>query len=205
MQAGNEFELKYWNENLLCMGIDEAGRGPIAGPVVVASVILPVNFEYDGIYDSKKISEKKREQLFEVIKENAIDYIICIVDRKEIDECNIYQVVKQAMQSCVLTSKQEFKGVLTDAMPFELEGKEVTSLIKGDQKSISIAAASILAKVTRDHIMECYDRLYPGYDFSKHKGYYTKLHKDNLMKLGPCPIHRETFEPIKSMVQPTLF
>ena len=205
MQAGNEYELSFWNHNQLCIGLDEAGRGPIAGPVVVAGVILPMNFSYDGIYDSKKISEKKRKELFKVITENALDYVICIVDRSEIDNSNIYQVVKKAMKDSVLTTNVLASGVLTDAMPMKIENKEVVSLIKGDQKSISIAAASILAKVTRDQIMEIYDNIYPGYEFKKHKGYYTKLHKECLQKNGPCPIHRTTFEPIKSMLHPTLF
>ncbi|MBR3840777.1 MAG: ribonuclease HII [Erysipelotrichales bacterium] len=205
MQAGNENELVFWNKNQLCIGLDEAGRGPIAGPVVVAGVVLPINFSYDGIYDSKKISEKKRKELYKVIIENALDYVICIVDRSEIDKGNIYQVVKKAMKDCVLTSSINMSGVLTDAMPMDIDGKEVISLIKGDQKSISIAAASILAKVTRDQIMEIYDEIYPGYEFKKHKGYYTKLHKECIEKNGPCPIHRTTFEPIKSMLQPTLF
>ena len=205
MQAGNEYELNFWNNNQLCIGLDEAGRGPIAGPVVVAGVILPMNFSYDGIYDSKKISEKKRKELFKVITENALDYVICIVDRSEIDNSNIYQVVKKAMKDSVLTTNVLASGVLTDAMPMKIENKEVVSLIKGDQKSISIAAASILAKVTRDQIMEIYDNIYPGYEFKKHKGYYTKLHKECLQKNGPCPIHRTTFEPIKSMLHPTLF
>lgn len=205
MQAGNKYELPFWEKGELCIGIDEAGRGPIAGPVVVAGVVLPPNFSYDGIYDSKKVSEKNREKLYDIIVEQASAYIICVVDHSEIDAGNIYQVVRKAMIDCANTVNANICGVLTDAMPFELNRKEVISLIKGDQKSISIAAASILAKVTRDRIMCEYDKLYPGYEFAKHKGYYTKLHKECIERLGPCPIHRITFEPIKSMIQPKLF
>ncbi len=204
MQAGNEYELNYWNADKLCIGIDEAGRGPIAGPVVIAGVVLPPNYERDGIYDSKKISEKKREELFAIIKKEALDYVICIVDREEIDNDNIYAVVQKAMMDIANHSKVDIAGVLTDAMPLPFD-RETTAIIKGDQKSISIAAGSILAKVTRDHIMEYYDELYPGYGFAKHKGYYTKAHKEALEKLGPCAIHRKSFEPIKSMLAPTLF
>lgn len=205
MEAGNSYELPYWENNQLVIGIDEAGRGPLAGPVVVAGVVFPPNFHHDAINDSKKITDKKRRQLFDVIKQEAISYVICVIDRKKIDESNIYKVTQETMQNCVNKIGVEIAGVLTDAMPLPNCEYPVDSIIKGDMKSISIAAASILAKVTRDLIMEDYDLVYPGYGFAAHKGYGTKKHKEALSILGPCPIHRVTFEPVKSMVAPTLF
>ena len=205
MEAGNSFELPYWEKGQFVIGLDEAGRGPIAGPVVVAGVVFPIGYTHEGIYDSKKLSEKKRNELFEVIKKDALAYVIRIVDRKEIDASNIYKVTQEAMQSCVDKINVEIHGVLSDAMPLPNCKYPVDSLVKGDQLSISIAAASICAKVTRDKIMQEYDRVYPGYDFSSHKGYGTKKHIEALHTLGVSPIHRTTFEPVKSMVTPTLF
>lgn len=205
MEAGNSYELPYWEKSQLVIGIDEAGRGPLAGPVVVAGVVLPPNFHHEEINDSKKISDKKRRQLFDLIKQEALDYVICIVDRKTIDEKNIYKVTQDAMQNCVNKISTEISGVLTDAMPLPNCELPVDSIIKGDMKSISIAAASILAKVTRDMIMEYYDEIYPGYGFAAHKGYGTKKHTEALHSIGVCPIHRVSFEPVKSLVAPTLF
>lgn len=205
MEAGNSYELAYWEKDQLVIGLDEAGRGPIAGPVVVAGVVFPIGYSHGGIYDSKKLSEKKRNELFEVIKRDALAYVIRIVDRKEIDASNIYKVTQEAMQSCVDKIHTEIHGVLSDAMPLPKCKYPVDSLVKGDQLSISIAAASICAKVTRDRIMQEYDSVYPGYDFSAHKGYGTKKHIEALNTLGISPIHRTTFEPVKSMVVPTLF
>ena len=205
MQASNEYEMSFWEKNKYVIGIDEAGRGPIAGPVVVSGVVFPKNYTHDGIYDSKKVSEKKRNELFEIIKRDALFYCIVIVDAKEIDELNIYGATKKAMMDIVKQAGDRIQGALTDAMPFTIENKKIIDLVKGDQKSISIAAASILSKVTRDHIMELYDEMYPGYNFKKHKGYPTKEHCEKVELNGPCPIHRRSFEPVKSLVEPNLF
>lgn len=205
MEAGNTFELEYWSEQKLVIGLDEAGRGPLAGPVVVAGVVFPKGYHHDGINDSKKVSDKKRRALYEIILHDALAYCICIVDRKRIDEVNIYRATQEAMQRCVNEIGIDIAGVLSDAMPLPECSLPVNAIIKGDSKSISIAAASILAKVTRDCLMEDYDLIYPGYDFSAHKGYGTKKHLEAIDKLGICPIHRHSFEPIKSMVEPNLF
>lgn len=197
----NQYELPFWGKEILVIGIDEAGRGPIAGPLVVAGAILPIGFQHPEINDSKKLSEKKREQLFTVIKEEAIAYQVEIVSIEEIDQLNIYQATKKAM----IKIAKELSGmaVLTDAMPFQLEDKPVVDIIKGDQKSISIAAASILAKVTRDHIMIELHQKYPNYGFDKHKGYPTKMHVEALEEYGVTEVHRKTYEPVKSIVKET--
>lgn len=203
MIAAHEYEAPFWNKNQLVMGIDEAGRGPMAGPLVVAGIVLPPNYIHDDVYDSKKISEKKRNALFNVLKKEALFYIIVVVDAKVIDKVNIYQATKQAMQNC--TKYYDTACVLTDAMPLDIIDKKVIPIIKGDQKSISIAAASILAKVTRDRIMESYDKIYPNYNFKKHKGYPTKEHKAALIEYGITPIHRKSYEPVRVLLEPTLF
>ena len=188
MKTSNQYENLYWDKNQYVIGIDEAGRGPLAGPVVVAGVIFPIGYDSKDIYDSKKLSLKKREELYKVILEDALYYNIQIVDEKEIDKYNIYQATKMANERIVLDSKCQV--VLTDAMKLQLENYTVYPIIKGDQKSCSIAAGSILAKVTRDHIMDEYDAIYPQYGFKKHKGYPTKAHLQALQQFGPCPIHR---------------
>ena len=152
MKTSNQYENLYWDKNQYVIGIDEAGRGPLAGPVVVAGVIFPIGYDSKDIYDSKKLSLKKREELYKVILEDALYYNIQIVDEKEIDKYNIYQATKMANERIVLDSKCQV--VLTDAMKLQLENYTVYPIIKGDQKSCSIAAGSILAKVTRDHIMD---------------------------------------------------
>ena len=179
-------------------GCDEAGRGPIAGPVVIATVILPNDFNNQRINDSKKISEKKREMLYDVIIENALDYQVIVYDEKIIDKINIYQASKKGMEEGIekLLLRPDF--VLTDAMKLD-ERFNHLPIIKGDARSISIAAASILAKVSRDRIMKAYDQQYPQYGFASHKGYPTKQHREALEKYGVLPIHRKTFEPVKSM------
>ncbi|HHX52754.1 MAG TPA: ribonuclease HII [Erysipelothrix sp.] len=186
------YEQPFWKKNELVLGIDEAGRGPLAGPLVVAGVVLnqdDLNFD---ITDSKKISEKKRNQLFEWILENALWTKILVIDEKTIDQENIYQATKNGMKQIALSI--EVSCVLSDAMPFELENTEVISLIKGDQKSLSIAAASILAKVTRDEIMKEYDKLYPKYGFARHKGYPTKAHYEAIKEYGVLGIHRLSYK-----------
>ncbi|SEW10114.1 RNase HII [Ruminococcaceae bacterium KH2T8] len=180
----------------LVAGIDEAGRGPLAGPVVAAACILDPEVKILGLDDSKKLSEKKREELFVQIKEKALAYAVCEVDAQTIDEINILNATKKAMLTCV--KKLESNGhkpdvLLIDAVKLEGTDCEVIPIIKGDAKSDSIAAASVLAKVTRDHIMQEMDEVYPGYGFAKHKGYGTKDHYAGIREKGMCPIHRRTF------------
>lgn len=207
MQTSNEYEIKWWSEGKeYIVGMDEAGRGPLAGPLVVAAVCFPKDFHHDEIYDSKKVSEKKREQMFEIIKQEALEYHIKVVTPKEIDELNIYRATQKAMEDLV----SEFKtvdGVLTDAMPLPHVSKDVIAIVKGDQKSVSIAAASILAKVTRDRMMIEYDQMYPEYGFKDHKGYGTKKHLEAIEKYGVLDIHRESYGPVKKkkLEQFTLF
>lgn len=178
-------------------GIDEAGRGPLAGPVVAAAVILPENVFIEGLNDSKKLSEKKRNELFGVIWEKAISVGIGRVDEKQIDEINILNAAKKAMELAVKGLDIKPDLLLIDAV--ELNGIDITQkpIIKGDALSVSIAAASIIAKVTRDAIMDEMDKLYPQYGFSKHKGYGTSEHINSIKKYGICPIHRLSF--VKSL------
>ncbi|NMB17855.1 MAG: ribonuclease HII [Erysipelothrix sp.] len=187
----NEYEIKAWKNQKLVLGIDEAGRGPMAGPCVVCGVVFPIGYENELINDSKQLSQTKRESLVEIIKRDALAYEIKIVSVEAIDELNIYQATKLAMMN--IAQKMQPDLVLTDAMPFELEDKEVISIVKGDQLSISIAAASILAKTKRDEIMFEFDALYPEYGFKDHKGYGTKKHKEAILKYGRTPIHRKSF------------
>ena len=185
---------------LFIAGVDEVGRGPLAGPVVAAAVILPRDFEVVGIDDSKKLTEKKREALFPVIKESALAYGIGMADHKRIDEINILEATKEAMAQAVDRASQMLAGegnhiqhILFDAMKIPGIQTPQSSIIKGDSKSLSIAAASVLAKVTRDRMMEQMARVYPGYGFEKNRGYGTKAHYEGLRRQGTCPIHRITF------------
>lgn len=182
-------------------GVDEVGRGPLAGPVVAAAVVLPKDFDVLGIDDSKKVSEKKREELFPIIKEKAVAYAIGMVDHNKIDEVNILEATKIAMVGAIETLDEKLKTehkkgieqILIDALTLDSISIPQKGIIKGDAKSVSIAAASILAKVTRDHMMIKYDEQYPGYEFASNKGYGTKAHYEGLNKQGICPIHRKTF------------
>ncbi|RST75471.1 ribonuclease HII [Siminovitchia acidinfaciens] len=178
-------------------GIDEAGRGPLAGPVVAAAVILTEEAEIPGLDDSKKLSEAKRLQLFDRIHEDAKAIGVGIISAEDIDKYNIYEAVKKAMKQAVSELAFQPDFLLVDAMrinaPYPQE-----SIIKGDANSISIAAASIIAKVTRDRLMVEYDQKYPEYGFAIHKGYGTKSHLDALKKCGPCPIHRQSFAPVQA-------
>ena len=192
MSLLNEYENKFWPYNKLIMGIDEAGRGPLCGPLVVACCVLPINYQNDMINDSKKLSEKKRELLFDQIKKDALFYDVKIVSPKEIDELNIYAATKKAMSELAL--EKDVKYVLTDAMPIE-DNEKVIPIIKGDAKSISIAAASIIAKVTRDHIMYELDKKYPEYEYRKHKGYPTKRHIELMEEYGIFDIYRMSYKP----------
>lgn len=192
------YESEYLNNGVTAIaGIDEAGRGPLAGPVVAAACIIDPNVKILGLDDSKKLSAKKRDALFDEIKQKALCYEICREEAEVIDEINILEATKKAMRNCV--KGLEAKGykaevLLIDAV--KLEGTDVpviVPIIKGDANSNSIAAASILAKVTRDRIMAEYDEVYPGYGFAGHKGYGTAAHYKAIRELGMCPIHRRSF------------
>lgn len=188
-------ELSLYNENVkyIC-GIDEAGRGPLAGPVVVGAVILPVDSLIEGVNDSKKVSEKKREKVFEEIISQAISYSVGIVDQNEIDRINILNATKAGLTEAVRTLKVKPELILVDALTnIDTCGVPYQSIIKGDAKSYSIAAASIIAKVTRDRIMREWDKVYPQYGFEKHKGYGTAAHISAIKENGLCPLHRLSF------------
>ena len=178
--------------NVVC-GVDEAGRGPLCGPVCAAAVILPVDCEIEGINDSKKLSEKKRDMLFDIIKEKALAYSVVMVDAKTIDEINILQATFKAMREAVEGLSVKADIALIDGNQKPGLSIEERTLVKGDAKSISIAAASILAKVTRDRYCLEMDEKYPEYQFAKHKGYGTKLHYEMIAQYGICPEHRRSF------------
>lgn len=182
----------------LIAGVDEVGRGPLAGPVVVACVIMPTDDLIDGIDDSKKVLEKKREKLYPLILEKAICVNIAVVDEKVIDEINILEATKKAMYEAVAGMKVQPEVVLIDAVKLDLPCKTV-SIIKGDAKSYNIGAASIVAKVYRDRMMNEYAKIYPQYGFEKNKGYGTKAHIDAIKEFGATPIHRQSF--IKNFVE----
>lgn len=190
-----KMENQYFEKGIqyLC-GIDEAGRGPLAGPVVVAAVIMPKDSKIEGVNDSKKVSEKKRELLYEQIKEEAISYSVAIVDEKEIDQVNILNATKEGLTTAIRGLKVKPERILVDALTgIDTCGIPYDSIIKGDAKCYSIAAASILAKVTRDRIMRKMDEVYPEYGFEKHKGYGTAAHIAAIKEYGLCPIHRKSF------------
>ena len=182
-------------------GVDEVGRGPLIGPVVAACCVLPADFHLEGLTDSKKLSEKKREKFYDYIKEHALAYGIGEVSPERIDEVNIYQATKEAMYMAIKQVQDQIplEHVLIDAMPLELDIPS-TSIIKGDAKSISIAAASVLAKVTRDRMMIELDQKYPMYGFASHKGYQTKKHIEAIHQYGLIDGYRKTYGPIKEMV-----
>ena len=186
------YEKEYESHGWIC-GIDEVGRGPLCGPVVASAVILPKDCQILYLNDSKKLSEKKREELYDVIMEQAIAVGIGMASPQRIDEINILQATYEAMRQAIASLKVKPAVLLNDAVT--IPGVEIPQIpiIKGDAKSVSIAAASIIAKVTRDRMMVEYDRLYPGYDLGSNKGYGTKVHMDALKTVGPCEIHRKTF------------
>ena len=192
IEAMREFEEKYESFSYIC-GIDEAGRGPLAGPVVAGAVVLPKGKRILYVNDSKKLSEKKREELFDVIKEEALCFGLGIVSPERIDEINILQATYEAMREAVNKLSVSPDILLNDAVTIPGIDIRQVPIIKGDAKSLTIASASILAKVTRDRIMAEYDLQYPEYGFAKHKGYGTKAHIDAIRQFGPCPIHRKTF------------
>ena len=193
-------ENKLYEKNIkLICGIDEGGRGPLAGPVVVGAVILPENSFIEGVNDSKKVSEKKREKLYEEIVKESIDYSVGIVDQKTIDEINILNATKLGVKLALEGLKQKPEIIMVDALNnIDTLGIPYISVIKGDAKNYCIAAASIIAKVTRDRIMREWDEVYPAYGFAKHKGYGTAEHIRIIKEIGPCILHRKSF--IKNFV-----
>lgn len=192
-----EYENELYKKGInLIGGIDEVGRGPLIGPVVAACVILPKNYKLEGLTDSKKLSEKKRDKFYNILMKDAVSIGIGIVDEKEIDELNIYQATKKAMAQAVDNMKIKPEHILVDAMPLELD-IPTTSIIKGDAKSITIAAASVIAKVTRDRMMYELDEKYPMYDLKHNKGYPTKKHLEALKKYGITKYHRLSYGPVK--------
>lgn len=181
-------------------GIDEVGRGPLAGPVVAAAVTLPVGCKIHGLNDSKQIPKHKHQAVFEAVMAQALEVSIGIRDNHDIDRLNIYEATKEAMLEALDGLEQRPQHLLVDAMTLERDIPQ-NALIKGDAKSMSIAAASIVAKVVRDQMMSTYDQIYPGYDFATNVGYGTANHLAGLQELGVTPIHRQSFEPVKSMIK----
>lgn len=195
-----EYENELYKKGLtLICGVDEVGRGPLIGPVVAAAVILPINYYHEDIKDSKKLTEKKREKLYDIIIKDAISIGIGIVNESEIDKINIYEATKVAMKTAINNLKIKPEHILIDAMKLDLNTPS-TSIIKGDAKSESIAAASIIAKVTRDRMLDEMDKEYPMYDLKHNKGYGTKKHLEALKKHGPCIHHRKTFKPVRDFI-----
>lgn len=184
----------------LIAGVDEVGRGPLVGPVVAACVILPDKFELDGLTDSKKLSEKKREEFYDKIMDQALSVGIGIVSEKVIDEINIYEATKLAMKEAISKCKITPEHILIDAMPLDID-IPTTPIIKGDLKSVTISAASVIAKVTRDRMLIELDKRYPMYDFKNNKGYPTKKHVASIEKYGIIDEHRRSYEPVSSYVK----
>lgn len=198
-------ERKLWNQGfLLLAGIDEAGRGPLAGPVVAAACILPAKFDLYGLNDSKMLTESKREKLYSQIQAQALDYSLGSAEPAEIDALNILQATKLAMKRAVEGLKVRPHYLLIDALRLPEVHLPQLPLVRGDQISATIAAASILAKVTRDRLMTELHALYPEYEFSKNKGYGTNEHMKVLRRLGPCPLHRRSFAPVKQATPASL-
>jgi ribonuclease HII len=195
-----KYERELYKENItLIAGVDEVGRGPLVGPVVAAAVILPVNYSLPGLTDSKKLSEKKRNQFYEILKHDAIAIGVGEIPAETIDKVNIYEASKLAMLEALNNLKVKPEHVLIDAMPLQLEMPS-TSIIHGDALSLSIAAASVIAKVTRDKEMYELHEKYPEYRFDKHKGYPTKLHLEMLKKYGPLENYRFTYKPVRDLI-----
>lgn len=196
-----EYEKELYKKGLnFIAGIDEVGRGPLCGPVVACACILPKNYQLDGLNDSKKISEKKREELYEILIKDALSYGIGIISPKRIDEINILEATKEAMKEAVNNLDIKPEHLLIDAVKLDIDINS-TSIIKGDAKSASIAAASIIAKVTRDRMMIELSEMYPEYGFEKHKGYGTKAHIEAVKKFGVKDFYRFTFAPISDLIK----
>ena len=181
-------------------GIDEVGRGPLVGPVVAACVILPLNYQLEGLTDSKKLSEKKREQFYEILKKEALSIGVGIVSAEKIDEVNIYEATKLAMQDAIKNCALKPEYLLIDAMKLDTSIPS-NSIIKGDSKSLSIAAASVIAKVTRDRMLDELHEKFPMYDFKKNKGYPTKKHLEAIEEYGILPEHRRSYGPVKNYIE----
>lgn len=177
-------------------GTDEAGRGPMAGPLVVAAVILPIGYRLDKLDDSKKLTPKVRDELYDIIMRDALEVKVEVISVEDVDELNVYAASKKGMTDCVLKFSLPVDYVLTDCMKLDID-IPFLDLVKGDSKSASIAAASVIAKVTRDRIMDELDKEYPEYGFKKHKGYVTKYHLEMLEKYGVSKVHRKSFAPVK--------
>ena len=184
----------------LIAGTDEVGRGPLVGPVVAAAVILPKNYNLEGLTDSKKLSEKKREQFYDIIYKDAIAVGVGEVDPKTIDEINILEASRLAMKKAIENLSVKPEHILSDAMKLNNQDIPYTDIIHGDALSLSIAAASVIAKVTRDSMMYELDKKYPEYGFAKHKGYPTKLHLDNIKKYGLLKNYRFTYKPVSDLI-----
>ena len=198
MLNNREYEEKYSNLNYIC-GVDEVGRGPLVGPVVASAVILPKNYFIEGLTDSKKLSKKKRDYFYEIIKKDALAIGIGIVDNKKIDEINILEASRLAMKKAINNLSIKPDVILTDAMRLDMAIPE-EDIIKGDLKSITISAASVIAKVTRDKMMEELHEKYPMYNFIKNNGYPTKEHIEAIKKYGIIKEHRKSFRPIKDTI-----
>ena len=196
-----EFETKASHQGFNNIaGIDEAGRGPLAGPVVAAAVILLSKINIPELNDSKKLSPKKREELFPKIQEMSVAFSVAVIDQEVIDEINILQAARLAMKKAVETLKITPGLLLIDGNQKIDSNLNQWAIVKGDSRSLSIAAASVLAKVTRDRIMDDYHKLYPQYGFDRHKGYGTKLHRNQIQEYGPCPVHRKTFKGVSEYI-----
>jgi len=200
-----EFDSVFYSRGFKSLiGVDEAGRGPWAGPVVAAAVILPQNAFIEGLNDSKKLSPKKRKTILEKIKQTALSYSVGVISHIQIDEINILQATYQAMKTAIAGTNTPFDLVLVDGWAIPNLELPQQNIISGDAQSACIAAASIVAKETRDAIMEQMAQEYPQYGFEKHKGYGTKQHMQALQKFGVCPIHRVSYAPIKAIINNTL-
>lgn len=201
VDARLEFESALWSQGITCVaGVDEVGAGPLAGPVYAAAVILPVGFFDPAINDSKKLTRRKRDAVVEVIRTHAFAFAFGSCTPEEIDQLNILQASREAMRRAVAGLLSQPQHILVDARVIPNMTIPQTAIIKGDSRSQTIAAASILAKVERDGVMASYAGLYPGYGFDKHQGYGTQAHLDALQRLGPCPIHRRSFAPVAAQL-----
>ena len=201
-----DYERRFYSETVkLIVGVDEAGRGPLAGPVVAAAVVFPPDYVSEAINDSKQLTEKKREALYQEVIDHALGYGIAFVSAEEIDALNIYAATQKAMREAIAQIKCDYQLILTDAMKMEGFDVPLVPIIKGDAKALNIAGASILAKVTRDRYMNELEEKYPDFSFSVHKGYGTQKHLEELEKYGPIEkIHRKSFKPVARFYQEQL-